>query len=118
MSSVKVALILRRLAGRIGWKAGRGDVGWPPYLTSGEKARKGSVISSSGLVQLPPLDMNDSMLPRDEKEESEKPDDEVGRLEDSLWLDWSTSDQCSIPSKLGMVLIWATGVLGGDNRRV
>tara|TARA_R110002003_G_scaffold104_29_gene8450 strand:- start:15064 stop:15234 length:171 start_codon:yes stop_codon:yes gene_type:complete len=56
-------------------------------LTSGEKVRKGSVISSSGLVQLPPRDMKDSILPRDDMDESEKPEDEVGRLELSLWLD-------------------------------
>jgi hypothetical protein len=88
-------------------------------LTSGEKARKGSDVSSSGLVQLPPRDMNDSMLPRDENEESEKPEDEVGLLEDSLWLDWSRSDQCCGPSKLMMVvLIWATGVFGGESIRV
>jgi hypothetical protein len=87
-------------------------------LTSGEKARKGFDISSSGLVQLPPLDMKDSMLPYDEMDESEKPEDEVGLLEVSLWLDSSTSDQCCGPSKFMMVLIWATGVFGGDNMRV
>jgi hypothetical protein len=70
----------------MGWNSGRGEVGWA-YLTSGEKVRKGSVISSSGLVQLPPRDMKDSILPRDDMDESEKPEDEVGRLELSLWLD-------------------------------
>jgi hypothetical protein len=74
-------------------------------LTSGEKAKYGSVISSSGLVQLPPLDMKDSMLPQDEKDESEKPDDDVGLLEVSLALDWSMSDQCRGPSKLLITLI-------------
>jgi hypothetical protein len=118
MSSVKVALSLSRLAGRLGWNASKGDVGWP-HLTSGEKARRGSVISSSGLVQLPPLERNESMLPRDEKDESEKPEDEVGLLEVSLSLNWSTSDQFSCPSKFMMVvLICATGVLGGESIRV
>jgi hypothetical protein len=117
ISSEKVALSFSLLAGRVGSNVGRGDVSWP-NLTSGEKVRKGSVISSSGLVQLPPRDMKDSMLPRDEKDESEKPDDDVGLLEDSLWLDWSISDQCWGPSKLMMVLIWATGVFGGDSMRV
>jgi hypothetical protein len=51
---------------------------------SGENARNGSVISSSGLVQLPPLDMKESILPREETEESEKPEDEVGLLDVSL----------------------------------
>lgn len=118
MSSVKVALILSLLAGRADWNAGSGEVVGCPYLTSGEKASIGSVTSSSGLVQLPSLDMNDSMLPRDEKDESEKPEEDVGLLEDSLWLDWSMSDQCCSPSKLAMVLIWATGVLGGESMRV
>jgi hypothetical protein len=104
MSSVKAARSLSRLAGRADWKAGRGEVGWP-YLTSGEKARYGSVISSSGLVQLPPLDMKDSILPYDEMDESEKPDDEVGLLDDSLWLDSSMSDHCCGLSKVMMVRI-------------
>jgi hypothetical protein len=38
-------------------------------------------MSSSGLVQLPPKEGNDSKL---DTEESEKPEDEVGLLEVSL----------------------------------
>jgi hypothetical protein len=57
-------------------------------------------MSSSGLVQLPPSDGNDSKLSRDDTDESEKPPEDVGRLEESLWLEWIISDHCSGPSKL------------------
>jgi hypothetical protein len=49
----------------------------------GQKAN-GSDDSSSGLVQLPFLDMKEPMLSQDETDESEKPDDEVGLLDVSL----------------------------------
>ena len=50
----------------------------------GGQNAKGSDSSSSGLVQLPLLDMNEPMLSQDETEESEKPDEEVGLLDVSL----------------------------------
>ena len=50
----------------------------------GEQKSNGSVISSSGLVQLPPLDMKDPMLSQEETEESENPEDDVGLLDASL----------------------------------
>jgi len=69
------------------------------YFSTGENS-KGSAISSSGLVQLPPRDGNDSKLSLEEMDESENPPEEVGRLEVSLWLAVSTSAQCCGPSKL------------------
>jgi hypothetical protein len=50
----------------------------------GGQNAKGSDDSSSRLVQLPLRDMNDPMLSQDETDESEKPDEEVGLLDDSL----------------------------------
>lgn len=64
----------------------------------GEQYRKGFILSSSGVVQLPPLDMNDPMLSQEETEESEKPEDEVGLLDAALYVVRSTSDQSCGPS--------------------
>jgi hypothetical protein len=80
---VKVTLSLNFFTG--GWCAASGEVNWPD-LVPGEKKENGSVISSSGLVQLPPSEGNDSMLPREEMDESENPEEDVGLLEVSLWL--------------------------------
>jgi len=62
-------------------------------LGGGGQKENGSEDSSSGLVQLLPLDMKDPMLSQEEREESEKPEEEVGLLEVSLWLMCGTSDQ-------------------------
>ena len=101
---MNVALNFNLFAGRVCWCAANGELGCL-YFISRASNEKESHISSSGLVQLPPRDMNDSMLPRDEMDESEKPDDEVGLLDVSLRLD-SRSSQCCGPAKTSMVLTW------------
>jgi hypothetical protein len=79
---VKVALSFS-FAGWCGWWAARGELRWR-YLSSGESNEKGSIISSSGLVQLPPKDANESKLPLEDTDESENPEEDVGLLENSL----------------------------------
>jgi hypothetical protein len=112
---VKVALSFSFFAGRDCSCMPSGELGsW--YFASSDPKQNGSVISSSGLVQLPPLDTRESKLPREDEDESEKPPDEVGRLEVSLWFA-SRSDHCCGRSKQSTVLTCATGVLGGDNKR-
>lgn len=64
----------------------------------GEQYAKGSIISSSGVVQLPPLDINDPMLSQEETDESENPEDEVGLLDAALNVVRSISDQSWGPS--------------------
>jgi len=64
----------------------------------GEQYAKDSNISSSGVVQLPPLDMKDPMLSQDETDESENPEDEVGLLDVALNALRSISDQSCGPS--------------------
>ena len=55
-------------------------------LGRGEHKTNGSAFSSSGLVQLPPSDGNDSKLSAEETDESEKLEEDVGLLEVSLCL--------------------------------
>lgn len=83
-------------------------------MNLGSGKTNGSELSLSGLVQLPPYE---SMLPREETEESEMPEQaEDGRLMLSAWLSISASRwNCPVP--LHSIPIWATGVLGGENRR-
>lgn len=79
---------------------------------------KGSAPSSSGLAQLPPSEGKDSKLSKEDMDESEKPEEDVGLLDVSLWLAGSRSDQCCRPSKLLKLPICDTGVFGGDSMRL
>ena len=115
MSSLKDVLSFSFFIGR-DWSDGSGDSRWRNF-GDGEPKMKGSVISSSGLVQLPPSEGIDSKLSLEETDESEKPPEDVGRLEVSLWLEWPMSDQCWGPSKWLRLPIWATGVFGGESMR-
>jgi len=78
---VKVALDFIFFAVRCG-KDIEGEVGRWTLLEDGPK--KGSNDSSSGLVQLPPRERKDPMLSQEDMEESEKPEEDVGLLDDSL----------------------------------
>lgn len=105
--------VLRRLAGRSVLYACKGEEGGN-WLGLGSGKTNGSELSLSGLVQLPPYE---SMLPREETEESEMPEHaEEGRLMLSAWLSISASRQ-NCPAPFRSIPIWPTGVLGGENRR-
>ena len=79
---MKVALSFSFVGWR-GWCAASGELKWR-YLSSGESNVNGSIMSSSGLVQLPPNDAKESKLPLEDTDESENPDEDVGLLELSL----------------------------------
>lgn len=87
-----------------------------PFSGTREKA-KGSGVSLSGLVQLPPVEGNEVELPEDESEESEKVEHaDAGRLMLSPGLTSSRGVLSRSPFCVAskVVKIWARGVLGGE----